>query len=57
MTPKQATELKAILNRVNDIREALNVEGTHTLDEGFQMLFNRVRTIEAAVKDIQARIN
>jgi hypothetical protein len=57
MTPSQATELKAILNRVNDIREALNVEGTHTLDEGFQMLFNRVRTIEAAVKDIQARIN
>jgi hypothetical protein len=56
MTPSQATELRAILNRVNDIREALAIEGTETLDEGFQKLFNRVRNIEEAVKDIQAKI-
>jgi CHAP domain len=56
MTPEQATELKAILNRVNTIREALTVEGTQTVDQGFQMLFDRVRNIEADVKEIKERI-
>lgn len=57
MTPEQATELKAILNRVNTIRDALTVEGTQTVDQGFQMLFDRVRNIEADVKEIKERIN
>jgi hypothetical protein len=57
MTPEQATELKAILNRVNTIREALTVKGTETVDQGFQMLFDRVRNIEADVKEIKERIN
>jgi hypothetical protein len=57
MTPEQATELKAILNRVNTIQAALTVEGTETVDEGFQRLFERVRNIEADVKEIKERIN
>jgi hypothetical protein len=57
MTPEQATELKAILNRVNTIQAALTVEGTQTVDEGFQKLFDRVRNIEADVKEIKERIN
>jgi hypothetical protein len=57
MTSEQATELKAILNRVNTIRDALTVQGTATVDQGFQMLFDRVRTIEADVKEIKERIN
>ena len=57
MTPEQATELKAILNRVNTIRDALTVEGTTTVDQGFQRLFERVRNIEADVKEIKERIN
>ena len=56
MTPEQATELKAILNRVNTIRDALTVKGTNEVDEGFQRLFERVRNIEADVKKIKERI-
>jgi len=46
-----------LASQVNTIRDALTVEGTATVDQGFQMLFDRVRTIEADVKEIKERIN